>query len=83
MLRLQKVKQMNRLSDNERKLLIAEINAARSVCKLLSDVLTDKIEHYEASYESLLDRPTELAGAIKCVAELKRLTKLFEETTEE
>lgn len=83
MLRLQKMKQLDRLSETERKSLDAEINSSQRLCKLLSDILQEKIDHYESTYESLLESHTGLSGAIQCVAELKRLKRLFETTTKE
>jgi len=81
MYKICKHKILDRLSDQDKKAAIASINASETLCKLLSELLQERIDHYDSSLESLIESPTELAGAIKCRAQLRRLTKLFTKTT--
>jgi hypothetical protein len=83
MIRLQKHSSLDRLSPNEREYMVKEINASERLCKLLSGILEERVDYYDSRLESLLEKPSELAGAIQCKAELKRLLSLFSPTTNE
>lgn len=80
MLRLNKVKQLDRHSDQEKKKISAEIAASKTVTDLIKTVLEEKISHLESQLVSYIEQPYSLAAAVKTVSELKTLTKLFEET---
>lgn len=80
MIRLEKTKQLDRLSDNEKRKMIAEIKASRTVTDLMKTILEEKISHLESQLVSYIEQPYQLAATVKTVSELKTLTKLFEET---
>ena len=80
MLRLEKNKLLDKLSKEEKASLILEIHASQRLCKLFSAILEDRLSYYDSKLESLLEKPSELAGAVQCRAELKRLTNLFKTT---
>jgi hypothetical protein len=82
MIRLEKANQVQRITDdNERKRLVNEIKASGPTIKLIKEILSDKIAHLESQYESAVSDPYQLASLVRTVAELKKLTHLFEETT--
>lgn len=81
MIRLTKTKQLDRLDDNEKRKMIAEINASKAVTTFIKTVLDEKISHLENQLVSYIEQPYLMAAAVKTVSELKTLTKLFEETT--
>lgn len=80
MLRLEKHKILDRLSDQEKGSMKLEIHASQRLCTLFSDILEDRMSYYDSKLETLLEKPSELAGAVQCRAELKRLTDLFKQT---
>lgn len=84
MIRLEKARQLDRIKDeNERKKLINEIKASGPALKLVHQILQDKIRHIEGSLITNINEPYLLAANVLVIAELKKLTQLFEETTDE
>lgn len=82
MMRLEKHKNLDRITDeNEKRKLINEIKASRPTIKLIKEILDDKIAHLESQYISHINDPYLLSASVKTVSELKQLTQLFEETT--
>jgi hypothetical protein len=69
------------MDEEERKGLLNQIKASRSVLKLVQTILEEKITNLEGSYVQSLTEPSVLSGKVQTVIELKKLTKLFEETT--
>lgn len=82
MLRLEKIKQLDRFPESQRKILIAEIKLAKNVLDLLKDHLQDKIKHHEDSLITDVGNPIELASSVKLIHELKTICKLFDQTEE-
>jgi hypothetical protein len=80
MIRLEKIKQLDRYSDQEKRKMVAEIKASKTVTDLIKAVLDEKISHLESQLMSYIEQPYQMAAAVKTVSELKTLTKLFEET---
>lgn len=80
MLRLEKNKTLERLSENEAKILRAEIRAARPVMKLLRTIVEERIEKLYSDQGSLISNPEALAGNVLSIQELKKMTHLLQET---
>ena len=80
MIRLEKTKQLDRFDDNEKRKLIAEIRASKTVIDLIKQILEEKIVHLESQLVNYIEQPYQLAATVKTVSELKMLTKLFKET---
>jgi hypothetical protein len=81
MIRLEKVKQLDRYPDQEKRKMVAEIKASSTTIKLIKTILDEKISHLESQMVNLIEEPYQLAATVKTVSELKTLTKLFEETS--
>lgn len=82
MLRLEKTKQLDRLPDSERRILIAEIRSSRKALDLVKLVLEDKIKHYQDSLIADVGDSIKLASSVMMIHELKNICKLFDQTEE-
>ena len=83
MIRLEKVNQLDRITDeNARTRLVNEIKASGPVLKLIDQIITDRINYFECTLETKIASPYELAAHVHTIAELRKLTKLFKDTEE-
>lgn len=82
MLRLEKTKQLDRLPDSERKILIAEIRSSRKALDLVKQVIEDKIRHYQDSLITDVGDSIKLGSSVMMIHELKNICKLFDQTEE-
>lgn len=82
MIRLEKSPQIDRIKDeNEKKRLVNEIRASGPALRLVEQILDDKIAHLEGQYITVIGDPILLASYVNTVSELKKLTLLFKETS--
>jgi hypothetical protein len=82
MIRLEKTTQIQRITDeNERKRLVNEIKAAGPVLRLVEQLINDRIASLEGQLITSVEAPYTLAALVTTISELKKLTYLFEETT--
>lgn len=82
MLRLEKCKQLDRLSDSKKNTIKAEIRASSNVTNLIKEVISDRIKHLENTLVTQIEFPYQLAGTVISIQELKTLLKQFDQTEE-
>lgn len=58
MLRLEKTKQLERLSEDDQKVLKAEIKASRKVLKFYKEILEERINHLSSGLHTQIENPT-------------------------
>ena len=81
MIRLEKHKNIDTIQDeNDRKKLINEIKASGTALNLVDQIIKERLEHLENSLDSSVGDPYQLAGIVKSMGELRKLTTLFKET---
>ena len=84
MIRLEKARQLDRIKDdNERTRLINEIKASGPVLRLIDQIIQDRITYFETTLDSKIASPYELAAHVHSISELRKLTLLFKETTDD
>lgn len=82
MIRLEKARQLDRIKDeNEKTRLVNEIKASGPVLKLIDQIIQDRIAYFESTLENKIEQPYALAASVLAISELKKLTLLFKETT--